>query len=235
MSYDFIPVENHIAKATIADPNSARRALGKSLWVDGIIYTSDGENWDTTSVGTQTYANLPPANAVPAGTTFYVSDYNSMAISNGVEWKFEPFKMSYADMLNVPVDFLSEGTKCQVSDKGYQDWVYFNAMWKPESSVANTKTLTATSNTLVAGDDGLVIEVNNASANTLTIPANTFIVGTVIGVRQMGAGTTTLVAESGVTIRNPHGTLKLAQQYAMVFLHQRTLNEWCVEGNFAEA
>lgn len=47
---DFINCSNEMALATIADPTSAASALGKSLLADGIIYTSDGVNWDATSV-----------------------------------------------------------------------------------------------------------------------------------------------------------------------------------------
>lgn len=97
---------------------------------------------------------------------------------------------------------------------------------------------TGTSYTLVAADAGNAVEMNNAAANTLTIPPNSsvaFGVGTTILVRQMGAGQTTLVAGSGVTIRNPHATLKTFKQYASVALHKRGLDEWCVEGNLAES
>jgi len=92
--------------------------------------------------------------------------------------------------------------------------------------------------TLAVGDAGNCVEMNNAAANQLTIPPNStvaFGVGTTILIRQMGAGQTTLVAGSGVTIRNPHGTLKLLKQYASVALHKRATDEWCIEGNLAES
>lgn len=96
---------------------------------------------------------------------------------------------------------------------------------------------TGTAYTLVIGDAGNCVEMNNASANQLTIPPDStvnFGVGTTILIRQMGAGQTTLVAGSGVTIRNPHATLKIRQQYGSVALHKRAANEWCVEGNLSE-
>lgn len=97
---------------------------------------------------------------------------------------------------------------------------------------------TGTSYALALTDAGKAVEMNNAAANTVTVPPNSsvaFVVGESILVRQMGAGQTTLVAGSGVTIRNPHGTLKLTKQYAAVSLHKRGTDEWCVEGNLAEA
>lgn len=99
-------------------------------------------------------------------------------------------------------------------------------------------TQTGTAYTLALGDAGGAVEMNNAAANQLTIPPNStvaFGVGTTILIRQMGAGQTTLVAGSGVTVRNPHGTLKIRAQYGSVALHKRGTDEWCVEGNLAES
>jgi hypothetical protein len=94
---------------------------------------------------------------------------------------------------------------------------------------------TGTTYTLVLGDASKCIEMNNASANTLTIPPNSavpFPVGTTLLVRQMGAGATTLVAGAGVTIRSPRG-LALFSQYSMISVHKRATDEWCIEGNLA--
>lgn len=96
---------------------------------------------------------------------------------------------------------------------------------------------TGTAYTLALSDAGGAVEMNNAASNQLTVPADgtvNFGVGTTILVRQMGAGATTLVPASGVTIRNPHGTLRIKSQYGSVALHKRAANEWCVEGNLAE-
>lgn len=97
---------------------------------------------------------------------------------------------------------------------------------------------TGTAYTLALADAGNCVEMNNAAANALTIPPNStvaFGVGTTILIRQMGAGQTTLVAGSGVTVRNPHGTLKIKKQYSSVALHKRGTDEWCIEGNLAES
>jgi hypothetical protein len=56
---------------------------------------------------------------------------------------------------------------------------------------------------LLLADDGKIVEVNNAAANTLTVsPDSTtnFTVGTQILVIQTGAGQTTLTAGAGVTV-----------------------------------
>ena len=108
----------------------------------------------------------------------------------------------------------------------------------PSAAMMPVNAQTGTTYTLTLADAGSCVEMNNAAANTLTIPPNSTVaygVGTTILIRQMGAGQTTLVADSGVTVRNPHGTLKLFKQYTSVALHKRATDEWCIEGNLAES
>lgn len=95
-------------------------------------------------------------------------------------------------------------------------------------------TQTGTAYTLVLGDRGYVIEMNNGSANTLTVPANAdvaFPVGTQITVIQYGAGQTTIAPAGGVTIRSMGGALKTVGQYAAVSLYKRATNEWVLFGS----
>jgi len=71
--------------------------------------------------------------------------------------------------------------------------------------------------TLVASDADKLVEMNVASANNLTVPPNSsvaFSTGTQILLAQYGAGQTTVVAGSGVTIRSNGGKLKLSAQYS---------------------
>lgn len=76
--------------------------------------------------------------------------------------------------------------------------------------------------------------MNVASANTLTVPLNsivTFPIGTEINVMQYGAGQTTFVPASGVTIRSNGGALKIAAQYSGATLIKVGTNEWYLIGN----
>lgn len=68
--------------------------------------------------------------------------------------------------------------------------------------------------TLVASDADKLVEMNVASANNLTVPASTFSAGTQILLAQYGAGQTTIVAGSGMTIRSNGAKLKLNAQYS---------------------
>ena len=94
----------------------------------------------------------------------------------------------------------------------------------------NTKT---TSYTPVLSDEGNVIEMDSASANSVTIPPASsvaFTIGSSIDVFQKGAGQTTIVAGAGVTILNTPG-LKFRDRYSMATLVKRDTNTWIVSGD----
>lgn len=90
--------------------------------------------------------------------------------------------------------------------------------------------------TLVLSDADKLVEINNASANNLTIPLNSsvaFSTGTQILLAQYGAGQTTIVATSGVTIRSNGAKLKLNAQYSGATLIKIDTNEWYLFGDIA--
>ena len=88
---------------------------------------------------------------------------------------------------------------------------------------------TGTAYTLVLGDAGLVVEMNNASANTLTIPANAavlFPVDTRIDIIQYGAGLTTV----DITTDTLRGDAVSNGQYKAMSLWKRAVTEWVIIG-----
>jgi len=88
--------------------------------------------------------------------------------------------------------------------------------------------------TLVLGDAGKIVEMNVGSANNLTVPLNSsvaFVIGTEIVISQYGAGQTTIVATSGVTLKSKSGQLKIGAQNTAVSLIKVGTNEWYVWGN----
>jgi hypothetical protein len=88
--------------------------------------------------------------------------------------------------------------------------------------------------TLVLTDQSKIVEMNVGSANNLTVPLNSsvsFPIGTEIQVLQYGAGQTTIVATSGVTLRSKSGQLKIGDQYTGVTLVKVGTDEWYVIGN----
>ena len=93
---------------------------------------------------------------------------------------------------------------------------------------------TGTSYTTVLTDDGKLITVSNASANTLTIPPNSSVaygIGTQINIAQLGAGTVTITAGAGVTLNSDGAKLKLNAQYAVATCVKTDTNTWFVVGN----
>jgi hypothetical protein len=88
--------------------------------------------------------------------------------------------------------------------------------------------------TLVLADAAKVVEMNVASANTLTVPTNAneaFAVGTQILVLQVGAGQTTIAGDSGVTVNSAGGGLKLLSQWSSAVLVKRGTDAWVAIGD----
>ena len=92
----------------------------------------------------------------------------------------------------------------------------------------------SSSYTLAISDAGLMVEMNVATANNLTIPLNSavpFVIGQIIEIAQYGVGQTTILPISGVTIRSYTGLTKLSGQYAAATLTKVGTNEWYLFGN----
>jgi hypothetical protein len=87
--------------------------------------------------------------------------------------------------------------------------------------------------TLQLSDSAILVELNNASANNLTVPLNStvaFPIGTQINILQTGAGQTTIVATGGVTINATPG-LKLRTQWSSATLIKRASDTWVAIGD----
>lgn len=81
--------------------------------------------------------------------------------------------------------------------------------------------------TLVLGDAGTGIQMNVASANTVTIPPNSsvaFAIGTTIVIEQIGAGASTITPGAGVTV---HGlNLVTGGQYGVISIVKKGTDDW---------
>jgi len=89
--------------------------------------------------------------------------------------------------------------------------------------------------TLALTDDGKVVEMDNASGTTLTVPLNSsvaFPTGTTITILQTGAGQTTLAGAVGVTVNATPG-LKLRAQYSACVLLKRGTDTWVALGDLS--
>lgn len=104
------------------------------------------------------------------------------------------------------------------------------------SKLISLNAQTGTTYTLVLGDADKLVEMNNAAANTLTVPPNSsvaFSTGTQIIVVQKGAGTTTIAAGSGVTLLSKDSALGIGGQYGAATCIKIATDTWYVIGDLA--
>ena len=102
----------------------------------------------------------------------------------------------------------------------------------PPTAIAGVNNQTA-NYVLVLGDAGFLVRMNLSGANTCTIPPNSsvaFPLETVVTIRQIGAGITTIAAGAGVTINSP-STLAIARQNGTVQLVQVATDTWDLMGD----
>ena len=106
------------------------------------------------------------------------------------------------------------------------------------SNIATANLITSESKTdsytLVLADAGKMISINKATATTLTVPKNSavaFIIGTVVFIKQAGAGVVTVApVDVDVTINSQDG-LVLTGQYAGTALLKIDTNTWIAFGS----
>lgn len=101
----------------------------------------------------------------------------------------------------------------------------------PQTGTTYTLALTDAPSPVYQG----VVTMNNASANTLTVPPNSsvaFPIGTQVQVVQLGAGQTSVAAGAGVTVRNASSANARAQ-YSSLVLTQVAADLWVLGGDVA--
>ena len=96
---------------------------------------------------------------------------------------------------------------------------------------------TGTTYTTVLADQSKLVTLTNASAITVTIPANSSVaypVGTKIDFAQLGAGQVTFAGAGGVTV-NATPTLKLRAQYSAATCIKTATDTWLLVGDLASS
>lgn len=166
-------------------------------------------------------------NLAPGTDNYYLKTNSSTA--TGLEWGPVP---SISELSDVPdVTITSPATDDVLMWNG-SAWVN-DARFKLLSTYSfNQRT---SSYTLVLGDENKIVEMSVASANNLTVPTDAsvnFPVGSQVHILQTGAGQTTVVASSGVTVNGTPG-LKLRAQWAYATLIKRASNTWVLVGDLA--
>jgi len=88
--------------------------------------------------------------------------------------------------------------------------------------------------TLVIGDDGDIIEMDAATAKTISIPLNAtvpFPTGTQIIVSRIGAGELSIAGVVGVTLQGAGSAYRLRSQFSAATLIKRATNTWILFGD----
>lgn len=232
--YDASQVDNDsgVTGATVAlaldQLNSAKASLaGGNTFTGDQFFDTDLVRQDSRGLNAHTYHRIYTDVGRIAGFVFYDG--------GSAKWWY------YKDGSNQLIAYNSQaGTVCY---KGLPAENVIEFAERPrhdadplaiEGEVAGVNTQTGTAYTLDITDKGKVVEMNNASANTLTVPPNAdeaFAVKTRIDIVQYGAGQTTIAAGSGVTIRSKDSNLKISAQYGAASLYKRGTNEWVLIGD----
>jgi hypothetical protein len=136
--------------------------------------------------------------------------------------------MSHPDLGVVVVVTLSAVPFYQLSG-----WVLFDGELVVTPTVSGTGvrvTVKTASYTLAYEDAGSAVEMNSATATTVTVPANIFQTGHIIEIAQVGAGQVTIAAGAGVQLRTP-ASLTTRTQYSTASIRARSTTEFIVAGD----
>jgi len=126
----------------------------------------------------------------------------------------------------IPALVIGTGQKGQLLRIAASTWEL--TVTSPPTLVINSQSGATYTFVLNDGDGSVEVQSSSGSATTFTIPPNSSVpypVGTVLFVRQMGAGALTVAAGSGVTL---HGAGTAAAQYTpSLAFTQTAANVWC--------
>jgi hypothetical protein len=151
--------------------------------------------------------------------------------SHGQKIASQPHSESATNTLTLPGGTtIGNSNAVLVSDTGTQTLTNKTLTAPVITLSTNAQT---SSYTLVLSDSSKVVEMSNASANTLTIPLNSsaaFPVGSQIIILQTGAGQTTIAGTGGVTVNGTPG-LKLRAQFSSATLIKRGTDTWVSLGD----
>jgi hypothetical protein len=166
------------------------------------------------------------------GFTAYAQDENARYLYDGSAWGVDTSGGSYTDesARDAIGTALVAGTGAAIVVDDGGDTITIAA------GPATLNAQTGTTYTLVLTDAQKAVTLTNASAITLTIPANgsvAFPTGTAIELHQGGAGTVTVTAGGGVTLQSRGSAVALAGQYAIALLRKVASDTWRLTGDIA--
>lgn len=185
------------------------------IWVDSddqSTYIWSGSAWVATTAPGSSYQSTAPSNP-KTGQLWIDSDDSVTYVYTGSAW------LALSNPDTVTLNATQTLTNKTLVDAKTQ--ISTNAQ--------------VASYTLVLSDRDKIVEINSASANTLTIPLNSSVaypVGSQIQILQTGAGQTTLTPTGGVTLNGTPG-LKLRTQWSSATLIKRATDTWVAIGDLS--
>jgi len=102
------------------------------------------------------------------------------------------------------------------------------------NSLVSVSAQTGTAYTIGTADVGKLVTVNNAAAQTITVPVNAsvaFAIGDQVNFLNLSTGTATFAAAGTAVIRSAGSKLKLSDQYAVCTVLKIDTDAWVMLGN----
>jgi hypothetical protein len=228
-----------VSPAPIASPTFTGTVVLPSATSIGTVSSTEIGYVDgvTSSIQTQINTKAPLASPTFTGTvTLPTGTVTSTMIVDGTIVDADINATAAIDWTKLAVSSTVSATEIGYVDgvtSAIQGQLNLKAPLNPSTNVQ-----TGTAYTLVLADNGNYVEMNNAAANVLTVPANATVaypVGAQITIIQTGAGTTTITPTAGVTVNyyslTGAATRTIKAQWAAATLIKRNTDTWVLIGN----
>ena len=203
------------------------------------LFHNGNKKLNTTSTGAAITGNLDASDGIFIGGTnsyIYEGAANQLNFRIGADGP-------YAEMIDVGggvMEFGNAGGELALTAAGTERARVTSDGLEVTGNVVSQVSInaqTGTTYTTVLADQSKLVTLTNASAITVTIPANSSVaypVGTKIDFAQLGAGQVTFAGASGVTV-NSTPTLKLRAQYSGASCIKTATDTWLLVGDLASS
>ena len=204
--------------------------VGVGVWTLKNVTTGDNNIaigcYETSPYGAGANLTTSDSNNILISNLGTAGDNNTIRIGTQGSGSFQQNKTYIAGIYNTTPSGGNDGTVIVDSNgqlgstTALTGYAQFNAQ-------------TGTAYTLVLSDANKIVTMNNAAANTLTVPPNSsvaFPTGTMVAVIMKGAGQTSIAAGTGVTINSESSNLKIDGQYASALLIKEDTDTWYLVG-----
>lgn len=244
-----------LAEITTNDSNSAFGFNAANALATGSGVVAIGESamsacasaTNCIAIGKSTVVGNGLTNAVAIGATTTISVSNAINLGNdckvGINNASPAYSLDIANGTTVASVFIADnGTPPSIPTGGSVIWsqgglvkvVTTDGIYNTLNPFREILSVTGTTKTFGLADTNKFQRCNNASTQTLTVPANStdaFPIGTEIDVYQEGAGQVVFAAAGGVTIQSAFSNLKIAAQYTGATLKKLDTDTWSLVGN----